>query len=129
MLAINLGGLTYRAIACWVIKRYHFSRRHRLKEIRECSQIYFITDSGSEGISTRILSMKGAVLAFVSSRKGTTSRCACCEAKNVKLKGKVMRRFKSTPIGRKAVFIVVIGATGLVLGLRGPETGEGWLCR
>ena len=32
VLAINLGGLTYRAIACWVIKRCHFSRRHRLRK-------------------------------------------------------------------------------------------------
>jgi hypothetical protein len=41
------------------------------KEIGACPQVYYITDSESGGISTRIPSIKGAVLIFVLSRKGT----------------------------------------------------------
>ena len=64
-------------------------------------------DSESEGISTRIPSIKGAVLIFVLSRKGTLY-CACCGLKEVKPKGKVRVRFKSIPIGCKAVFIILM---------------------
>lgn len=46
---------------------------------------------------------EGGSVSFRIEQERDSLRCACCGSKNIKLKGKVMCRFKSTPIGRKDI--------------------------
>ena len=72
------------------------------KEIGACLQVYYITDSESGDISIGIPSMKGAQC-----RTG---------------KGYLSHRVQGS-------VHCVDGATGLVPGLRGTDTGEDWFYR
>lgn len=63
---------------------------------------------GIRGYKYKNTKYKGGSVNFRIEQERYTLRCACCGSKEVKPKGKVRRRFKSTPIGCKAVFIMLM---------------------
>jgi len=63
---------------------------------------------GIKGYKYKNTTYKGGGVNFRIEQERYTLRCACCGSKEVKPKGKVRRRFKSTPIGSKAVFIMLM---------------------
>jgi hypothetical protein len=63
---------------------------------------------GIRGYKYKNTKYEGGSVHFNIEQERNTFRCSCCRSRDVKPKGKVRRKFKSTPIGRKAVFIVLM---------------------
>ena len=63
---------------------------------------------GIRGYNYKNTKYEGGSVHFNIEQERNTFRCPCCRSRDVKPKGKVTRKFKSTPIGRKAVFIVLM---------------------
>lgn len=63
---------------------------------------------GIRGYTYKNTMYKGGSVSFRIEQERDTLRCVCCGSKDVKPKGKVTRKFKSAPIGCKAVFIVLM---------------------